>query len=72
MMIASNLYGKLPSVGENTKMIYETILKIIPFGQAFQIANLTDNYDDFWLFSMVLIIIFNFYGIIMINKKQLS
>ena len=72
IMITSGILAKLSTATESKKIIYEFILKLIPYGQALQIVNLTNNYHSYLIYSIVIIIIFNLYGIILFNEKELN
>lgn len=72
IIITTGLLSKLSSATGIYKTLYECILKLIPYGQAIQINDLTNNYGDFLIYSIALIIIFNFYGIILFDKKELN
>ena len=72
IIITTGILGKLSSATGIYKTLYECILKLIPFAQAIQINELTNNYGDFLIYSIVLIIIFNFYGIILFDRKELN
>ena len=69
----SNIIGKYMAC-ENRKLhsIYEFVLSSIPIGQGFLIINLTDNYQFLWFYSLLFIIIINFLGLTVINKKNLN
>jgi len=87
LMISSNLSSKISQSTGIFKTIYQFFLNIIPYGQAYQIMDCanamhegasiniidpTNQYQTLWLFSLCFIIIINFYGIMIINKKQLN
>ena len=86
-MISPNLSTKLSTVSGITKNIYHFILNIIPYGQAYQIADHansmyagmnvivndpTNQYQILWIYSICLIIFINSYGIYIINKKEIN
>jgi len=86
-MISPNISTKLSSTTGFTKNIYHFILNIIPYGQAYQIADHansihqgmniaiadpTNQYQILWIYSLCLIIFINFYGIFILNKKELN
>ena len=86
-MVSPNLSTKLSSVSGIIKSIYHFILNIIPYGQAYQIMNhanamyegmsiniadSTNQYQILWIYSICLILFINFYGIYLINKKELN
>lgn len=45
---------------------------LIEHGQIYQITNLKDNCTKLWLYSLILIIIVNFYGIFIIKNKEIN
>lgn len=87
VMISTNLSSKISQSTGISKTINQFFLNIIPYGQAYQImecANAihkgmsintidpTNQYQIIWVFSLCLITIINFYGIMIINKKELN
>lgn len=72
MLMIPNIYLKSLTASGTNKLLCKIILNITPYGQAYQIMNLTDNYTYFSFISVILILIINIYAIIMINKKQFN
>lgn len=86
VMISSDLLAKVHRNLEPLKSIYQFFVNLIPYGQATQIIDLCNVQDGkilelidltksdqtLWIYSLCLIIIINFYGIMIINKKELN
>ena len=84
-MISSGIQQKIHYATGSLKKIYQLILNIIPIGQTYQIndlfvsegelvtvATLTNHQQILWIYSLCLIIFINFYGIFILNKKELN
>lgn len=80
VIISSNLSYKISLATGIFKKIYQVLFNIIPYGQAYQIMEVsyglgvdpTNQYKTLWIFSLCLVVIINFYGIMIINKKELN
>lgn len=72
MIVVPNIFSKMQMVSGSIKIIYNLLLKILPYGQIFMMSNFDGNYSDFWIYSIIMIVIFNFYGVFLINKKEIN
>ena len=72
LVFTSNLPYKISISSGIKKQILTFMYDFIPFGQAYQIVSLTDNYLKISLYSIILIIIVNILGINIFKNKQIN
>lgn len=73
MIISSSVMGKyMAGVNVRLNNFYEFVLSAIPIGQGLLILDLTDSYKFLWIYSLVFIMVINYLGLFIINRKELN
>lgn len=73
LITCGNIMGKYKTCASiYLHNIYEFILSSIPYGQGLLISDLTNNYHFLWLYSLIFILIINYLGLVIVNKKKLN
>lgn len=57
---------------EKTRKIYQTIIDVIPSGQAIQVSSNASNIKYFPIYSLTILVVFTSSGLIIFNRKDLK